>query len=61
MNFDSQYDEEPELPCNNKLAFDTKREADASANVVKYMHGTTVHAYKCKYCHLWHLASGSAD
>lgn len=50
-----------ELPCKDKLAFDTRRQAEASANVVFYRYGSTVHAYICRYCRLWHLASGSAD
>ncbi|HSX29583.1 MAG TPA: hypothetical protein VLE73_03425 [Candidatus Saccharimonadales bacterium] len=48
----------PELPCAEKLAFDTKQQANAAATVAAYQHGTQLHAYKCHHCGLWHLASG---
>jgi len=50
--------EPAELPCKDKLAFDTQKQANASAVVVKYQHGSTVHPYVCRHCGLWHLASG---
>ena len=43
--------------CHDKLAFDTKKEANASAVVAEYQHGTKLKVYKCKDCNLWHLAS----
>ena len=43
--------------CEEKLAFDTKKEANASAVVAKYQHGSKLKIYKCKNCGLWHLAS----
>jgi len=43
--------------CNEKLAFNTKKEAEASAVVANYQHGTKLKVYKCKDCGLWHLAS----
>ena len=53
--------EEPaELPCKDKLAFDTKKVAEATANVAHYRYGSRLHAYLCRYCHLWHLSSGGA-
>ena len=54
-------DEEVVLPCVNKLAFDTKKQANAAATVAKYQHGTALKTYICKYCHLWHLASNFSD
>ncbi len=45
------------LPCAEKLAFDTRREANASANVAAFQHGTKLKPYKCQHCHLWHLTS----
>lgn len=45
------------LPCSEKLAFDSKKAADASAVAIKYQRGTKLKAYKCQYCGLWHLAS----
>jgi hypothetical protein len=49
-----------DLPCSDKLAFDTKKQAEDTATVVEYRYGSTVHAYRCQYCHLWHLSSNSA-
>lgn len=46
-----------ELPCADKLAFGTKREAEASGAIAEWRHGSALKAYKCKYCDLWHLAS----
>jgi len=45
------------LPCVDKLAFDTKKAAEATAVVADYQHGTKLKAYVCRYCGLWHLAS----
>ena len=53
--------EEPALPCAEKLVFDTQKEANAAANVAEFRYGTQLHSYKCRYCHLWHLSSGSRD
>ncbi len=50
-------DEAPGLPCDNKLAFDTLRQAAAAANVAEYQHGSSLKPYYCQYCGLWHLAS----
>jgi hypothetical protein len=43
--------------CEEKLAFDTKKAANASAVVAEYQHGTKLKIYKCPTCGLWHLAS----
>lgn len=51
------YEEEAVLPCKDKLVFDTKQQAETTAVVVDWQHGTKVHAYKCRHCHLWHLSS----
>jgi len=48
-----------DLPCNDKLAFDTKKQAETTATVVEYRYGSMVRAYRCQYCHLWHLSSNS--
>jgi hypothetical protein len=50
-------DENDDLPCKPKLAFDTFEQAEAAAVTVKYQHGTSVKPYICKFCNLWHLAS----
>lgn len=54
-----EYEEEPVLPCHDKLAFDTKKQAEATANLADWRYGSKVHAYLCRHCNLWHLASGS--
>jgi hypothetical protein len=45
------------LPCVEKIAFDTQRQASAAANVAEFQHGAHVKPYICQYCGLWHLAS----
>lgn len=52
-------DETPPLPCADKLAFDTKAQANAAANVAQYQHGTVLKSYRCRHCQLWHLSSSS--
>ncbi|HET6924409.1 MAG TPA: hypothetical protein VFH39_01090 [Candidatus Saccharimonadales bacterium] len=52
--------ESPPLPCADKLAFDTKKQADTAANVAAYQHGTKLKSYRCRHCKLWHLASDYA-
>jgi hypothetical protein len=49
------------LPCTDKLAFDTKKQADIAANVAKYQRGITLKSYKCRHCGLWHLSSQPDD
>ena len=52
-------DAEPDtLPrCADKLAFDTQKQARTAAIVADHQHGTQLKTYKCKVCHLWHLAT----
>ena len=45
------------LPCKDKLAFDSRKQAETTATVVEYRYGSSVHAYKCQHCQLWHLSS----
>lgn len=47
--------DEEVLPCADKLALDTKQQAEAAATVAEYQHDVKLAPYKCKYCHLWHL------
>lgn len=47
------------LPCADKLSFDTKVQAHASAVVAGWQHGVKLKVYLCKNCELWHLASNS--
>ena len=46
-----------ELPCSDKLAFDSKKEADTAALVAKTQHDIKLKSYLCPYCSLWHLSS----
>ena len=55
--YDGTEDGAVPLPCAEKLAFDTERQAAAAANVAEYQHGADVRPYVCRYCGLWHLAS----
>jgi hypothetical protein len=52
-----EYTEDEILPCVEKLAFDTRKAANAAAVVAEYQHGTKLKSYLCKYCSLWHLSS----
>lgn len=54
-------EEDAPLPCAEKLAFNTKKDADATANVAHYRYGNKLYSYQCRYCGLWHLSSGEPD
>ena len=51
--------ETTELPCADKVAFDTREKADATATTSEWWYGTKMQAYVCQYCHLWHLSTNS--
>ncbi len=46
-----------ELPCIEKLVFDSKDEAEAMATTLHWQRGEVLKAYRCKHCQLWHLSS----
>lgn len=50
-------DERIELPCEQKMTFDTQEEAENTALAADWQHGTKLKAYQCRHCGLWHLAS----
>jgi hypothetical protein len=50
-------DEGQELPCAEKMVFETKKEAEGVALAVDWQRGTPLKAYKCQHCGLWHLSS----
>lgn len=50
-------EESTQLLCAEKMAFDTKREAEAAGTAAEWQHGGALKAYKCRHCHLWHLAT----
>lgn len=56
---DSDYEEI--LPCAEKLTFDTKKAAQASATTAGFHYAGKVKPYKCSYCNLWHLATDYDD
>lgn len=49
--------EEEQLPCVDKMSFESQKEAEANGLAAEWQHGGSLKSYKCKYCRLWHLAS----
>lgn len=49
--------EDDTLPCADKMTFDSQAEAAATAVVADWQHGTSLKAYRCTHCGLWHLSS----
>jgi len=45
------------LPCIDKIAFDTPEAAGATATVSEHRYGGQLKVYRCRYCHLFHLAT----
>jgi hypothetical protein len=43
--------------CDEKMAFDTKKEAENAAIVAEFQRGSKLKIYKCRNCNLWHLSS----
>lgn len=50
-------DENNDLPCADKMVFDTKLQAQAAGTAADWQYGGKLKAYKCRYCHLYHLSS----
>lgn len=46
-----------QLPCADKLAFETRKEAEGASVTAQWQYGTKLKPYKCQHCGLWHLAS----
>ncbi len=46
-----------ELPCQDKLGFDTQKQAKAAVMVADYQHGAKLKVYRCHHCRLWHLST----
>lgn len=53
--------ENPELPCAQKMVFDTKKEAAAVGLAADWQHGAQLKPYHCRHCDLWHLSSQPSD
>lgn len=49
--------ENPEPPCADKLAYDSKEQALAAAATLEWQRGSSLRPYRCRYCGLWHLTS----
>ena len=49
--------EDQALPCADKQAFNSEKEALDQARVIKWRRDTKLKAYKCRHCGLWHLSS----
>jgi len=45
------------LKCDEKMVFDTKKEAQNTASVAEFQRDSKLTVYKCSICHLWHLSS----
>lgn len=50
-------EEEVALPCAEKMSFDTKKQAEGAALAADWQYGSSLKAYKCSHCKLWHLAT----
>lgn len=50
-------EENADLPCHEKMVFESKLAAEGVAAAAKWQHNADVKPYKCQYCNLWHLAS----
>jgi hypothetical protein len=50
-----------DLPCAQKLAFDTQKQASAAANVAEYQRGVVLKVYRCRHCQLWHMSSNTSN
>ncbi len=52
-----QKDSEKDLKCQEKLVFDSQKQANATATTLNYLKSAKLRPYKCKNCGLWHLTS----
>ncbi|HSX28158.1 MAG TPA: hypothetical protein VLF60_01770 [Candidatus Saccharimonadales bacterium] len=51
-------DEETDaLPCSEKVAFTTQKDAKAAATIAAHWYGRKLKVYQCIMCGLWHLSS----
>lgn len=46
-----------DLPCADKLVFESVTAAEATGTVSAWRYGSNLKVYKCRYCHLYHLSS----
>jgi len=50
-------EENMRLPCADKIAFTSQKEAQTAATLALHRYGSHVKPYLCTHCQLWHLAS----
>lgn len=53
--------QENALPCADKITYESQSEAVGAAAAVEWQRGTSLKAYVCRYCQLWHLATKTND
>jgi hypothetical protein len=53
--------ETEDLPCQDKLVFDNRRQANVAATVARYRYGIILRPYLCRHCGLWHLTGQTTD
>jgi hypothetical protein len=44
-------------PCDAKLKFDSKVEAEGAKVYAEHLHGVKLKVYFCRECQCWHLSS----
>lgn len=44
-----------ELPCKDKMRFDSQKAANAAATALRHQRGNQLRSYRCHHCNLWHL------
>ena len=47
------------MNCQEKLAFETKEQAEGAKVYARHQYDAKLKVYKCKACMRWHLASAS--
>lgn len=50
-------DQQENLTCQDKMAFDTKKQAESAARTAAFQHGAKLKVYRCRDCGLWHLST----
>ena len=58
--YDDKLEQEKEK-CLSKIAYKSKAEAQARAQAFRATYGTKSHAYLCKICGCYHLATQKYD
>jgi hypothetical protein len=54
-------EERAKLPCAEKQAFDSGKQAQTAATVAYFQRGVRLKIYRCNHCQLWHLSSVYSD